>query len=162
MAIHLLNLGQMPICLQCEWALRLAIKGVKVDQFWNLGLIHTGCTHVMPANETCCCQWEYSHCSQATSKEKCSILQVLLHAHHITHPVWIRPKILVWLKKLFSNELLCIGHTPNFDAQNLRKKSATYIRKLTVYADSAQRPSIPPTIRWSPSHYHVILSYVTT
>ena len=39
----------------------------------------------MPANGTCCCHWECSHCSQATSKEKHSNL----HARGVAHPVWI-------------------------------------------------------------------------
>ncbi len=41
--------------------------------FW--GLIHTGRACVTPANGTCCCQWECSHCTQATSKEKRSNLR---------------------------------------------------------------------------------------
>ncbi len=48
-----------------------------------LGLIHTGRARVTPANGTCCCQWECSHCSQAKSKEKRSNLRA--------HPVWIGP-----------------------------------------------------------------------
>ncbi len=47
---------------------------------------HRTRTLVTPANGTCCCQWECSHCSQATSKEKCSNL----HARCVARPVWIR------------------------------------------------------------------------
>ncbi len=39
------------------------------------------------ANGTCCCQWECSHCLQATSKEKRSNLCV----RRVARPVWIRP-----------------------------------------------------------------------
>ena len=41
-----------------------------------------------PANGTCCCQWECSHCWQATSKEKHSNLRAL----RVARPVWIGPK----------------------------------------------------------------------
>ena len=50
--------------------------------------IHTGRAHIMPANGTCCCQWECSHCLQAKSKEKCSNLR----ARRVARPVWIRPE----------------------------------------------------------------------
>ncbi len=47
-----------------------------------------GCTrNATQANGTCCCQWECSHCTQATSKEKCSSLC----ARRVAHPVWIGP-----------------------------------------------------------------------
>ena len=39
------------------------------------GRIHTGHAAVTPENRTCCCQWEYSHYQQATSKEKRSNLR---------------------------------------------------------------------------------------
>ncbi len=40
------------------------------------------------ANRTCWCEWECSHCTQATSKEKCSNLR----ARCVPRPVWIGPK----------------------------------------------------------------------
>ena len=45
---------------------------------WNhtRGQTHTGRARVMPTNGTCCCQWECSHYSQATPKEKRSNLYV--------------------------------------------------------------------------------------
>ncbi len=52
------------------------------------GLIHTGRACVTPANGTYCCQWECSHCSQATSKEKRSNLRACC----VARPVWIWPQ----------------------------------------------------------------------
>ncbi len=54
----------------------------------HTGLIHTGRASVTPANGTCYCQWECSHCSQATPKEKHSNLQ----ARRVAHPLWLRPQ----------------------------------------------------------------------
>ena len=31
--------------------------------------IHTGRARATQANETCCCEWECPHCTQATSKD---------------------------------------------------------------------------------------------
>ncbi len=62
------------------------------QNYW--GLIHTShmtrdATHnTTQANGTCCHQWEYSHCMQATSKEKCSNLC----AHRVARSVWIMPE----------------------------------------------------------------------
>ena len=43
--------------------------------------------YAMRANGTCWCEWEYSHCTQATSKEKRSNLR----ARRVPRPVWIGP-----------------------------------------------------------------------
>ena len=55
----------------------------------SLGLIHTRRAGVTPTNGTRWCQWECSHCLQATSKEKRSNLC----ACRVTRAVWIRPYV---------------------------------------------------------------------
>ncbi len=57
------------------------------NTFPCLGLIHTGRARATQANGTNWCEWEYPHCTQATSKEKRSNLCT----RRVPRPVWIGP-----------------------------------------------------------------------
>ena len=52
------------------WVQQGATQCCQAFQFYGQGPIHTGRATRRKANGTCCCQWECSHCTQATSKEK--------------------------------------------------------------------------------------------
>ena len=55
-------------------------RGHPFCSLWGGGSIHTGRARITPANGTCCCQWECSHYSQATSKKKLPIcMRITLH-----------------------------------------------------------------------------------
>ncbi len=57
-------------CFSGHTAITVSVCGIKTS-----GLIHTGRVTRCEANGTCCRQWECSYSTQATSKEKRSILR---------------------------------------------------------------------------------------
>ena len=74
--------NQRTVLTQCTFILEILVGLEEVDRvmivrrnhhnaIWGEGKgpIHTGRAGAMQTNGTCCCEWECSHCTQATSKD---------------------------------------------------------------------------------------------
>ncbi len=109
--IHSLHSGWISVHIWCEPALRCHLRP-------NSHRMQDTMCNATQANGTCCHQWECSHCTQATSKEKCSFLR----AHRVARPVWIRPEHFwatrlnaewpLWITMLSPLSLLTRAHCP--------------------------------------------------